>query len=406
VPKRIAKPGTALREGLIDCVATDHAPHADFEKEREFDHAPFGIIGFETAFPVLYTELVLKDQLSLERLVEVMSLAPAKLLHLGDKSLTEGNTADMVIVDSRQNESFPRYTLSKSKKQPRGGHDLQCCIQQPFAVAKPTWEPDGKRPNTVCRILAALSESSYSILVIIDDEIAGRCEPGNFVEIKPYKAGSVLKRLFKPISIYKVESNSIFLMIKALGRGSKELTKLNEGDMVELIAPLGNSFPMPNGKSIALVSGGIGYPPLWFLKSRLNADIKVRWFHGGACEKDIFPCDESVAIDGSAGTKGLVTQGLVEWLKDKIFQRTAFYSWDRNDSPSPPPTLLKCSGSSLRILTLSPFTSQWKAYMACGVGVCHEMHGSNRHKRTLDKYLRVCKDGPVFDARDLRWELI
>lgn len=248
----------------------------------------------------------------------------------------------------------------------------------------------------LCRIHSCtVLNESYSILVIIDDEIAGRCEPGNFVEIKPYKAGSVLKRLFKPISIYKVESDSIFLMIKALGHGSKELTKLNEGDMVELIAPLGNSFPMPNGKSIALVSGGIGYPPLWFLKSRLNADIKVRWFHGGACEKDIFPCDEAWTIDGSAGTKGLVTQGLVEWLKDHPCD--AIYSCG-------PEALLKALAALCDTHNIPLYVSM-EAYMACGVGVCHGCTVPIGTKENWN-YLRVCKDGPVFDARDIRWELI
>lgn len=132
---------TALREGLIDCVATDHAPHADFEKEREFDHAPFGIIGFETAFPVLYTELVLKDQLSLERLVEVMSLAPAKLLHLGDKSLAEGNAADLVIVDLKaKTEVLPETTLSKSKNSPWMGKTLQSSIKHTICGGRITWE--------------------------------------------------------------------------------------------------------------------------------------------------------------------------------------------------------------------------------------------------------------------------
>lgn len=115
----------ALKSGLIDCIATDHAPHADFEKEKEFDHAPFGIIGLETAFPVLYKQLVLSGQLSLERLVEAFSSAPAKVLGLPGGSLDEGKAADLTIIDLNKETLFsPENILSKSKNTPWLNHSL------------------------------------------------------------------------------------------------------------------------------------------------------------------------------------------------------------------------------------------------------------------------------------------
>lgn len=109
----------ALKDGLIDCIATDHAPHADFEKEREFDHAPFGIIGFETAFAVLYENLVLTKMISLETLVDNLTKNPAQILNLPGGQLNEGSAADLTIIDLKASTTFDRDSiLSKSKNSP------------------------------------------------------------------------------------------------------------------------------------------------------------------------------------------------------------------------------------------------------------------------------------------------
>jgi dihydroorotase len=109
----------ALKEGLIDCIATDHAPHADFEKEREFDHAPFGIIGFETAFAVLYRDLVLTGMIDLNTLVDSLSIRPAKVLNLPGGEITVGANADLCIFDLKQSTLFSKENiLSKSKNSP------------------------------------------------------------------------------------------------------------------------------------------------------------------------------------------------------------------------------------------------------------------------------------------------
>ena len=131
----------ALREGLIDCVATDHAPHADFEKEREFDHAPFGIIGFETAFPVLYDKLVTTGLLSLERLVESMTSAPVKTMRLPDNAIAAGNPADLVLLDLNASTVVdPDNILSKSKNSPWLGTELKSKIVRTICGGRTTWE--------------------------------------------------------------------------------------------------------------------------------------------------------------------------------------------------------------------------------------------------------------------------
>lgn len=109
----------ALKEGVIDCIATDHAPHADFEKEREFDFAPFGIIGFETAFAVLYKHLVLTKQLSLAQLVDCLTMKPAQVLRLPGGELKVGANADLNIISLNEDTCFTSESiLSKSKNTP------------------------------------------------------------------------------------------------------------------------------------------------------------------------------------------------------------------------------------------------------------------------------------------------
>src|SRR6266566_2374156 len=87
-----------LADGGIDVIATDHAPHAADEKQVEFDHAPFGITGLETAVSLCFDRLVHKGVVSLPRLVELLSVNPAAILNIPGGSLAEGAVADLTIL--------------------------------------------------------------------------------------------------------------------------------------------------------------------------------------------------------------------------------------------------------------------------------------------------------------------
>ncbi len=133
----------ALKNGLIDCIATDHAPHADFEKEREFDHAPFGIIGFETAFAVLYENLVLTKQISLANLVDDLSKNPAKVLNLPGGTLKEGAPADLCIIDLKGHTTFDRDSIvSKSKNTPWLDKTLATRVKYTFMNGKISYQDE------------------------------------------------------------------------------------------------------------------------------------------------------------------------------------------------------------------------------------------------------------------------
>lgn len=99
--KDIESVRAALKDGVIDVIATDHAPHADEEKERPFEEAPPGMVGLETALSVVLTELVYPGHLSLERALEAMSWTPAKILGLENHGgvIAVGRTANLIVVD-------------------------------------------------------------------------------------------------------------------------------------------------------------------------------------------------------------------------------------------------------------------------------------------------------------------
>jgi dihydroorotase len=116
---------TALKDGTIDVIATDHAPHHYDAKEREFDDAPFGIVGLETALSLGLTELVGSGILTLPELVDRMSTTPARVYHLAGGSLKRGEPADVVVFDPAARWTVdPDRFFSKSRNTPYAGREL------------------------------------------------------------------------------------------------------------------------------------------------------------------------------------------------------------------------------------------------------------------------------------------
>ncbi|MDR1958777.1 MAG: dihydroorotase [Planctomycetaceae bacterium] len=117
-----------LRDGTIDVIATDHAPHAVEKKMQAIDHAPFGIIGLETAIPIVVTKLVKTGILSWPQMIEKMSTNPAKILGLPKGSLTVGSDADVTVIDPEKTWVFSQEEIrSKSKNSPFLGMTLTGC---------------------------------------------------------------------------------------------------------------------------------------------------------------------------------------------------------------------------------------------------------------------------------------
>jgi dihydroorotate dehydrogenase electron transfer subunit len=235
---------------------------------------------------------------------------------------------------------------------------------------------------------------TYFVITIDLGSTANEVQAGQFFQIKP-AIGSV-SLLKKPISVYDVKGTEIKLMIKTVGNATEQLSKLLSGDRLDVTGPLGNGFPLAEKKSVVLVSGGIGYPPLFFLKKNLlELNSEVYWLHGGHSKGDMFAADEMWTDDGSKGKKGLVTTGLaalLEYRKPDIIYACG------------PKAMLKACHQLTSEQNIPLYVSL-EEYMACGIGVCH---GCAVKVRTEDAigttYKTVCKDGPVFNAKDIVWE--
>jgi len=115
-----------LRDGTIDCIATDHAPHTVDDKRVEYDAAAFGIVGLETAVPLVLDRLVRPGTLDLRHMVSLLSTSPARLLGLPGGTLKPGSPADVTVLDlGRRDTVDPTRFRTKGRNTPFGGWSLE-----------------------------------------------------------------------------------------------------------------------------------------------------------------------------------------------------------------------------------------------------------------------------------------
>ncbi|HEY3933631.1 MAG TPA: dihydroorotase [Gemmatimonadales bacterium] len=138
----------ALADGTLDCIATDHAPHHYDAKEREFDEAPNGIIGLETALSLALRELVDSGLLSLSTLIERMSSAPARIWHLEGGTLRPGAAADIVLFDPAARWTVdPARLRSRSRNTPWGGETLPGIVRRTIVAGGTVYHPEPDHPT-------------------------------------------------------------------------------------------------------------------------------------------------------------------------------------------------------------------------------------------------------------------
>jgi dihydroorotase len=128
----------AIKDGTIDCIVTDHAPHTLEDKEVGFDQAPFGIIGLETSLGLTIAELVAPGIITLPQMVEKMSTAPARIVGLSQKGeIKEGFDADLTIIDADKEWVFTKGDIaSKSKNTPFIGRKLKGTVEYTIFAGK------------------------------------------------------------------------------------------------------------------------------------------------------------------------------------------------------------------------------------------------------------------------------
>ncbi|AGA58402.1 MAG: dihydroorotase [Thermobacillus sp.] len=133
----------ALEDGTIDIIVTDHAPHAEEEKAKGVDLAPFGIVGFETAFPLLYTTFVKTGRWSLGFLLRRMTSDPARVFGLKAGRLEAGAPADLTLIDLDSEQTVdPAKFLSKSRNTPLTGRRLSGWPVRTIVAGRTVWQAD------------------------------------------------------------------------------------------------------------------------------------------------------------------------------------------------------------------------------------------------------------------------
>ncbi len=129
-----------LADGTIDAIATDHAPHTKSEKEVEFDNAPPGMIGFETAFGLGYEQLVLTGDMRLPDYINRMTVAPARILGLPVPRIEPGANAELVILDLKAQWTYtPEQVMSRSHNSPFFGRQFQGRVVGGFLGGEQFW---------------------------------------------------------------------------------------------------------------------------------------------------------------------------------------------------------------------------------------------------------------------------
>jgi dihydroorotate dehydrogenase electron transfer subunit len=245
-------------------------------------------------------------------------------------------------------------------------------------------------------------QGNYRLLRLSAPAIGPLVQPGQFVHLRiPRFEQAVLRR---PFSVFKADAKGLSILYKAVGRGTAALSTVAEGENVNLLGPLGNGFP-PLSKTVpVLIAGGYGNAALYLQAAKLP--VKGVAFFGGRSAIDILCVDEFKALgwdvrvttdDGSLGQKGLVTAALDAWLEEQGAgsREPELFACGPND-------MLKAVGDRAIQHGLTAWLSMDRN-MACGVGACLTCVIKRKTANGWE-WARCCKDGPVFEAREILWE--
>lgn len=232
-------------------------------------------------------------------------------------------------------------------------------------------------------------------------EISANLRPGNFVHIKVSPQMNPLFR--RAMSIHACDDDSFTVFFRVVGRGTRLLAELREGELLDILGPLGNSFRLPEQGDIPiLVAGGTGVPPLHFLTAtllgkghRLQSEILILCGISSKSDMplvmDLQALGTSLKIssdDGSIGHHGFVTELLEEELKEVDTSRAMVYSCGPENMLRAVSTICIKNGVRCQI--------SLEGSMPCGLGTCLGCVVQSAESAT--EFKRICKEGPVFNA--------
>lgn len=257
-------------------------------------------------------------------------------------------------------------------------------------------------------ILSVQRVGDYTQFTVVAPEIAQRFKPGHFVAVAVGGQNSAmgLRRAFAlsgatPSNAY---AGTVSFVVAERGAGTRWLLQRKAGDVLDIVGPLGNPFPLPKGPAPAvLVGGGYGTAPLIPLATALLANgCPVEFVLGAATAGRLY--GEMLAKrtvgrvsvttdDGSAGTQGLVTDALPEAIER--INAEIIYACG-------PMGMLQAVGAVAKKHAIRAQVAVEES-MACGIGVCMTCVLPVRGSDGKSRFVRSCIEGPVFDALDVRW---
>ena len=240
---------------------------------------------------------------------------------------------------------------------------------------------------------------NYVLIKMTHADALPEMVPGQFAEIRI--DGSTTTFLRRPISIHYVDraTNEVWFLVQLVGDGTRQLATVKQGDLVNVVLPLGNGYTMPRNAEVKplLVGGGVGTAPMLMLGSELvKMGCKPTFLLGARSAKDLLQLEEfrklgevyATTEDGSMGEKGYVTQHSV--LNAAEFD--VIYTCGPKPMMMAVAKYAKANGIECEV--------SLENTMACGVGACLCCV-----ENTDEGHLCVCKDGPVFNIKKLLWQI-
>lgn len=228
--------------------------------------------------------------------------------------------------------------------------------------------------------------------------IASSACPGQYVMVHCGEGHDMPLR--RPLGIHRICKDGVALLFTVIGRGTEWLSQRKEGDIVDIFGPLGKGFEIhPSSRNLLLVAGGVGVAPLIALTEKAMADgLSVKLLIGEKSSAKIYPerllpsqiKPVITTEDGSLGKKGMITDILPQFISqaDQIF------------ACGPLPMYRAIAKMSNKFRG-KPVYVLLETVMGCGVGACLSCSIETKHGRKL-----VCKDGPVFELKDILWDKI